>query len=679
MAKYFRLFFFLLISTQVFAQDPTFFSPQSKRILRKADNHLQEKVPEIQEALKLYLQAERIDKKNAAIKYKIGICLLHTRDKLKSIHYLEAANRLNPEISHDLNYMLGISYHLNEDFEQAIEKFSTYLSTLSDKDVLKKKVSRIIAPFFNGDRNWSLSYSTPVYNVGILVRKKIEECKNAISLMETPVQFRINSLGKNINSPYADYAPVISADESVLYFTSRRGNEEDDLVDEKDQAYYENIYKSDRNGKRWGEAVDIGEPINSSLHESAIALSADGQTLFIYRDTKNNPNDNGDIYIAKLNGDTWSTPKSLDEINSDYTERAVSFSGDEHTLFLVSDRPGGQGKDDIYISIKNEKGEWTTPQNLGPTINTEYHERGVYFHPDGKTLYFCSQGHNTMGGFDVFYTQLDSTGNWSSPKNIGYPINTPGDDYHYIVSSDGKRAYYSSEKAGGMGSHDIYQITLEEEVKTYVTILKGIVRDKETEKPLGAELQIVDNESRKLIGKYRSNQKTGKYLVTLPSGKNYGISVRKPKYLFYSENVIIPDKNEYQEINKDIDLSHIHIGAKIILRNIFFDFAKATLRSESETELKKAYEIMIDNPNIQVEIGGHTDNKGNDEFNQRLSNDRAKAVVDYLIDLGIDEFRLRSKGYGEKKPIAPNTNEDGSDNPEGRALNRRTEFTIIAK
>jgi outer membrane protein OmpA-like peptidoglycan-associated protein len=323
--------------------------------------------------------------------------------------------------------------------------------------------------------------------------------------------------------------------------------------------------------------------------------------------------------------------------------------------------------------------------------------------PDGKTLYFSSKGHNTMGGYDIFKTVLEN-GIWSTPENIGYPINDADDDVFFVLSASGRRGYYAAAHKGGVGEKDIYMITFlgaekepllstednllasvtapvkETSVKQAVeikgpqiTLLKGIITDAFTNKPLEATIELIDNVKNEVLATFKSNSATGKYLVSLPSGKNYGISVKADNYLFHSENFDLPANADYQEVTKDIALKNVSVGTKIVLKNIFFDFNKSTLRPESTAELERLIKLLNDVPNMRIEISGHTDNKGSAEYNQKLSESRSKSVVDYLVSKGVNSGRLEFKGYGLTQPIASN------DTEEGRQENRRTEFKILSK
>lgn len=488
------------------------------------------------------------------------------------------------------------------------------------------------------------------------------------------VKVEINPLPKEINSSFDDYAPVITADGEKLFFTSRRPYTEKEI--KRNKPAFEHIYMSgwDEKKKKWLPAYPLPENINIPVrHTSNIAVSNDGHTLLIYQDDVNG---NGDIYESILRGREWTNPVTLGEpICSKYHESSATYSPDGRTLYFVSEREGGVGGKDIWVSTRDVKtGKWSQPKNLGKVINTAEDEEAVYMHPDGRTLFFSSKGHGSMGGYDIFYTQKDKNGNWSEPVNMGAPINSHGDDLFFVLQADGKKAYYTS--VNNNGDKDLYEILFipvskQKSSQPKLLLLKGIIADAETKAPLQATIELVDNEKNEVIGVYYSNGETGDYMISLPSGKNYGLNVSASGYLFHSENFTVADTATYQKITRDIFLEKAKKGAKVILRNIFFDYDKATLRPESKAELERVYDFLKQNPNIKIEISGHTDNIGSQEYNQRLSEHRARAVVEYLIHLGIDEIRLTYKGYGKLQPVATN------DTEEGRQLNRRVEFKIL--
>jgi outer membrane protein OmpA-like peptidoglycan-associated protein/tetratricopeptide (TPR) repeat protein len=623
-------------------------------------------------ALDYLLKAQDFNPNNAELNYMIGTCYLNTVQKTKSIGYFEKSYSLDPSLNKDIKYKLAKAYQLNYEFDKAQKLLSEYKQSLSPNDLaaVAKEIDRMD-----------------------------QECDNAVILIKSPVRVFIDNLGSTVNSIYPEYSPLINADESVLFFTSRRDNTTGGKKDENDLAYFEDIYFTEKTSSGWTTPKNPPNPLNSNLHDATVGLSPDGQTLLIYKGSNG-----GDIFECTLKGASWSNPEKLDnKINTDYHESSGTMSYDGKTLYFVSDKPGGFGGDDIYMSQKDKKGRWGEAQNLGSIINTPYDEEGVFIHPDGKTLFFSSKGHNTMGGYDIFKSTYENS-RWSEPVNIGYPINTPDDDVFFSISASGVHGYYSSVKPEGFGGQDIYVITflgpekplinnsednllasvaqpvnetvIEKPVEikdNQVTILKGIVMDNITLEPLGAVIDITDNERNEIIASFESNSVTGKYLISLPSGKNYGIAVKSPNYLFHSENIIIPPTTSYREVEKNIKLKKLEVGSTIVLKNIFFDFDKSTLRPESIPELERLLKFLNDFPTVKIEISGHTDNKGSAAYNKTLSENRAKSVVDWLIGKGINQNRMTYKGLGFDQPIATN------DTEEGRQMNRRTEFKIISK
>jgi len=494
------------------------------------------------------------------------------------------------------------------------------------------------------------------------------------------VKIEITNAGKGINSPFSDFAPVISADGSVMIFTSRRPVTEKDK--KKNKETLETIYSSeyDWGFNVWSDAKVLSQTVNiPGFNNSAIGLSADGQKMLLFKDEDKTK---GDIYESVLNGTEWSKPVKLPApINSDHHESSAAYSPDGNTIYFVSDRPGGIGGRDIwYCSILPKNGKWGEAKNLGKEVNTAKHEEGVYLHPDGKTFYFGSQGHNSFGGLDIFTTEKNGV-KWTKPVNMGEPINTIGDDVYFVIEASGKYAYYTSAHEGGLGEKDIYKVTFNRIYKDEASknkgpkliLLKGVISDEKSGAPLESTIQVIDNETHEVLSTLTSNSSTGKYLVTLPAGKNYGIYVNAKEYLFHSENFDVNDTSDYTEVIKDIKLKKLEVGSEIVLNNIFYDFDKSTLRPESKTELDKLTELMNNNPTLKIELASHTDSKGSDEYNMTLSQARAQSVVNYLIEKKVDTKRLVAKGYGEAKPRSTN------DTDEGRQQNRRTEFKILSK
>jgi len=656
----------VLLSVLCFIFVLGFVFAQSKRQLKEAEKHFA--YEEYALAIPLYeayLEDEPRLNKIVEISYKLGFCYLRTAQKGKALPHFELVYQQKPKYHKNLTYYLAQSYHFQHNWDKA-EQF--YKIAARESDFAKD------------------------------VPKHLEEIKYGREYTKNPHRVIVENLGDVLNSPFPEYVPVISEDESVMIFTARRPNTTGGGKDPYDQEYFEDIYISEKKDGKWTSPKNMPRPINGDSHDACIALSPDGKTLFIYK-TGTGKTKMGDIYYSKKNSDgSWSDPKSMgDKINTKYREPSISITHDGNTIYFSSDRPGGFGGLDIYKSTKNEKGEWSEPINLGATINTPYDEDSPFIHNE-TTLYFSSQGHTSMGGYDIFVSEFDGK-EWSKPQNLGSPINTADDDIYFVVSADNKRGYFSSGRAGGLGDKDLYIIytpernydfiklsntptqittqikidtTTRTENKTYITILKGEIREAGTKKKLEAEIALVNLVDNYLEEELKSDAQTGKYETVVPADKHFLLSVDKEGYLFHSEEVLIPPqpKDKNQEIIVDIELVKLQKGAKINLK-VFYDFDKDFLRPESVTELERLLKFLQKYPTMKVEISGHTDAIGTEAKNQGLSERRAKSVVRYLVERGIDSKRLIAKGYGELRPIAPN------DTPEGRQLNRRTECEVL--
>jgi outer membrane protein OmpA-like peptidoglycan-associated protein len=623
-----------------------------------------------EQALPHYLAAQKFNPNNAQLNYKIGDSYLHSGFKPRALEYLQKAYELNPDVDPRIHYALGRGLHLNGKWDEAIAEYKRATPASGTKNTAA----------FTQD-----------------IQKKIRECENGRKLAARPTRVFIDNAGPGVNSPYPEYGPVITADEAVILFTSRRPGGTGDLKDPETGGFMEDIYTSTRTTKgSWVDARNLGEGVNTEGHDATVGLSPDGQRLLVYME-----DNGGDLHEANLRGAEWRKPQKLgSRINSKYHESSAAYTPDGRSLYFVTDKEGGLGQRDIYKVEMEGRGP---AQNLGSVINTPYGEEGVFLHPDGKTMYFSSEGHNSMGGYDIFKSVFEN-GKWSSPENLGWPINTPDDDVFFVISASGRHGYYSSFREDGLGSKDIYQITflgpekppvLSQEdqllasrvqpvketllappvaiVAAQVTILKGIVTDEASKQPIEATIDVVDNSLNQTIASFQSNGQSGRYLVSLPSGVNYGIVVRKDGYLFHSENFDLPAGAAYSEVVKDIALKKLDVGVKVVLNNIFFDFDKATLRKESTNELERLQKLLTETPTLRLEISGHTDNVGKAEYNKDLSQRRAKAVVDYLVAKGIDKARLTFAGYGDTQPVASNASKAG------RQLNRRTEFKVTGK
>lgn len=495
-----------------------------------------------------------------------------------------------------------------------------------------------------------------------LADKYIRDCDFAIKAIKKPVAFKPENLGPNVNTADQEYLAAITTDESKLIFTRQINRNEDFYIS----------YKGD---KGWTPAKYLSDKINTpSYNEGAQCISPDGQFLFFTGCNRPDGLGRCDIYASKKEGDDWSKPVNLGfPINTKGWESQPSLSADGKTLYFVSDRRGGFGSYDIWQTTFGIDGKWAMPVNLGPNINTAYDEQSPFIHPDNQTLYFSSNGWPGLGNKDLFISRLDSAQNWSLPENLGYPINTYGEESGLTINASGTRAFFSSNNFSGYGGFDIYSFPLPEKIRPVaVNYVKGVVFDDETNTKLGAIVEIIDLKEDKSIHTSYADKIDGTFLATLSTGKEYSINVSKEGYLFYSENFSVEKNQLGKPIILKVPLQKIAIGKKVVLKNIFFDSNKFDLKPQSKTELQKLIDFLIENPKIEIQISGHTDDIGNDQSNLVLSQNRSKAVFKYLTERQIDEKRLSFKGYGEASPIADNNTE------EGRANNRRTEFIITS-
>jgi outer membrane protein OmpA-like peptidoglycan-associated protein len=504
---------------------------------------------------------------------------------------------------------------------------------------------------------------------------QLKNCNFALEAIKHPVPFEPINLGGGVNSNKAEYFPAITGDDQLLLYT--RNNRTEQL------PLQEDFYTSIKENGKWQPSVAVGN-INTSANEGAPCLSANGTILLFCAcqelDGSYGPNRKGygscDIFYSQKVGEKWTKPTNLGNIiNSKFWESQPSFSSDGRTLYFLSNRPGGYGDADIWMSVLNDDGSWAPPKNLGPNVNTKGKEESVYIHPDNQTLYFASNGHVGMGGTDLFVARKDEKGEWGTLKNLGYPINTYKDENSLLVSASGNLAYFASNRQGGYGDLDLYQFDLYEGAQPgKITYVKGKVYDAKTKKPLAASFELIDLQTAKTVIESESNVGNGEFLLTLPVNKDYALNVSKGGYMFYSDNFSLKGITDVSKpFSMDVPLQPIDTGVTVELKNIFFETAKFDLKEESKAELGKLIAFLNINKTIKIEISGHTDNVGDKKSNQTLSQNRAKSVFDYLVNNSIAKERLVYKGYGDSRPKVSN------DTEENRAKNRRTEFKVIAK
>lgn len=614
---------------------------------------------EYKASLAHYLEAQAFNPNSSDLNRKVGHAYLYTNEPYKAKPYLEKSLELNNDPDPFLYFLLGKAYQLERDFEQA-EKNYLKFGTEAHSKVLERYKK--------------------------LNRKHIQECKSGAEIFAIKRRYWVDNV-KELNTEVDEIAPCITADGSAIIFSSNRAGNMD-------------IYTADRERRKWKGISEI-EELNTEGDDIASSLAYDGQRILLFKDVDGQ----NDIFETKLDGTTWAEPKlkMSKVVNTEFNETFASYDPQDIKVYYVTD--GGHGGDlDIIFSGKKDQEEryWGKGQSAGHEVNSAFHEGSVYMAPDGQTMYFCSQGHSSMGGYDIFVSYRDERGLWAKPINLGYPINSPYDELYFSISANGKYAYFASNRADGTGGMDIYKATfwgapkkplvasednliasianpMEDtyvpktvtvEKKSSLTVFKGKILDGIMQTPVAAEIKIFDNATGEVYAIMHSNSATGKFLLSLPSGLNYGISVEAEGYLFHSENFNLPKGSAYNMINKDIALKNIDIGSKIALRNVFFSTGKAEVQIDSYPELDRLIELMNSVPSLKIELSGHTDNIGNDEFNQNLSQRRADAVRAYLITRGVEKARVTAVGYGETRPV------DNNDTKEGRANNRRTEFEI---
>lgn len=689
-----------------------------KKMLRKARKKLD--ISDYPAAKDKYLSLLQADSANFDYNYEMGLAHFYSvSEKLQAIPYFERAQRhFRKDTTGELFFYLGECYHIKGRFDDAIHTYQRYLDQI-----------RVHGTFL---------YEKDEKELVSDIELRMQQCENAKTVSADPVsrikvngkerEFRIVNPGSTINSTAQDYSPVLSPNDSTLFFTSRRegstgGKREDD------GKFYEDIYYSTFSKDGWSKALNIGPPINTKKHDASNFISFDGKTLYIYKGIKQ-----GSIYQSTKTVSGWTKPVEAgknNHVNTKAWETSFGISIYDNTMFLVSDRKGGLGGRDIYKAEKQKDGTWGALENIGAPINTPYNEDAPFLSPDGKTLYFSSTGHNSMGGFDIFYCERTATG-WSEPRNLGYPLNSPGDDIYFILNSKGDKGYFSSSREhDGLADMDIYSIEMECENIPMARIL-GFA-------PPATVIYVTQKDSKKKTEEYNAGA-DGKYEIQLAPGNSYlfyfnikgadstrpaEISIPKQcrEFTLYQDlkidtalvqdissgntsakmtgtfsNLFFENKSFEKEVNRMAmanaialarkehynDFSEItayaftkaapKTGTKPLLAsfsNVMFDFNKANIREGFEPELDRILNYLNKNANAQIEISGHTDEKGSDSYNKKLSVQRANAVKNYFVNKGIKAERIQTIGYGKTKPLADNSSD------EGRAKNRRVEFRVI--
>ncbi len=580
---------------------------------------------------------------------------LHEQDKSqnyaqKSLSYFQQAIQLAPDYEPRVYYLIAQLYMGEKNFAEAQTQLKKYLAYPNVAPELKRKANKMLL-----------------------------DAEFLPSALANPVPFKPTSVGKGINSPAWEYFPCVTADENTLIYTRQIG--------EGNQSQ-EDLYISKRVNGVWSK----GEPIpnvNTPDNEGAQTISANGKMLVFTVCNRMGDFGSCDLYFSELKGNKWTSPKNIGApVCTPSWESQPSLSAHGDMLFFARGNPRDRSNTDLYLSRRNEKGEWTNPEPI-KELNTDYADQAPFMHPDGQTLYFMSAGYGSVGGNDLYMSKMQPDGTFGKPKNLGIPINSPLDEDALMVSFKGTYAYIASNKLGGEGGVDIFQFELPAnirplpvnyaEITVYDAISNKVLPDTKLE-----ILNLTDN----VAFITSKTDGAGEFLASMPLQKDYALNITRANYLFYSENFALT-ANEYgdkpfklkvylQPVPKNtsdnpnpVQKDSI-IGKPIVLKNVFFDPSSAQLLAKSKTELEQLKKLLVENPKMRIRIDGHTDSDGEEEKNKILSQNRAKSVCDYLIQAGIDSKRLESAGFGESRPI------DNNDNPQGKANNRRTEFSVLA-
>lgn len=591
--------------------------------------------------------------------YKEAISFLQQAIYLDT-NYVDAYLSIAGVYGQSKNAMLAVEY-----YEKALQKdsvhsrlfklpYSINLASLGRFDKALQAVNEYLAnPLMGESSRKAGEYRKKCYEFALNF-EKTNPGKNYV--------FAPENLGDKVNSPESEYFPSLTIDGSELVFTRRIRN------------FNEDFYSSLKENDDWQTAAPLGGNINTPMNEGAQMISQDGQWLVFTACNRPDGRGSCDIFISLLTPQGWSEAFNLGpNVNSDQWDSQPCLSPDKKNLYFASRRLGGYGGSDLYVSKLLPSGNWSEPENLGPDINTAGDESSPFLHADNQTLYFTSNGLPGYGDDDLFYSRKGPKGEWNIPKNLGYPINTIDKEGTLFIAANGKTAYYASDRSDSRGGLDIYRFELPENIRPIKTLwVKGKVYDAKTQKGLPSLVELTDLNSKQSLSKVQTDEQ-GNYLVTLPVGKDYAFNVNRKGYLFYSDQFFLSTNQPDSVFVKNIPLQPIETNASIVLKNIFFDVNKFELKPESEAELEKLVQLLDENPNLKIQISGHTDNVGSATANQLLSENRAKAVVGFLVIHKISPDRLSSKGFGETQPIADNNSE------EGRALNRRTEMKVISQ
>jgi len=626
-----KVFFILFL----LAVNPALFAQGNKKALADAERYFGIKAYE--QALPLYLEAIKAGEKDPMVHYKTGVCYQKSSslsEQVKGIPYFDFALSSGAKVPNSVIFDLADLYLKDEQLQKALEQYTKFKELAKTDKVAVAKADAAI-----------------------------NTVHNAIALMSVPRNMTVNNISSVINSQYTEYNPVVSADESVMAFTALRPNTGKTRSGDK---FIEEVYISTNSSGNWSEPKVI--PIASEYNVGTAGISADGQKMIIFMGSVTDP---GSLFQITKTGDGWSKPSLVTPTlnNPRFLEATASITPDGKVIYFSSDRQGGMGGLDIYKTTLQANGTWSAPVNLGPSINTKANEDAPFIHPDQKTLFFTSDGPKSMGGRDIFVTRLVND-KWTTPENMGYPVNTTANDNYFTLIADGSRGYFSSDRKGGLGAQDIYFLNMPKESSNIpLTLIKGKILNAETGKPMPTKIYMVDNETNKRLDfVYDPDPVTGNYLIILPPAKNYDMVIESEGFLPYTLNINVPNQDYFYELYQMIYLKTIKqfdvvVGQEVQVKNAFYDTdqdVKTDLRKSHEAKLVQGgsvdvYDMMLDlmaaddKEGIKYlqELIQHTDPIEGVNFDETKNSKIEVASRTYYYDES-DESKFEAKKLGSK-------------------------------
>jgi OmpA-OmpF porin, OOP family len=612
--------------------------------------------------------------KKAIKDFEEGQGLLHLRKYKEGILKLEEALKKDPAFA-EAHTELAYAYkNMGEELKAKPHFLKAAELKPNNKDYYN--IYFISADYLLNDGNYAeakkylqkiIDFNPNNKNVMYRTNIMMGNCIFAEEALKHPLAFNPVLMSNKINKYFIHAYPVLTADQQTFIFSKRNGPQ---LTDDEDIVISRKV-----NGE-WSDPISISDKINSEFNEGACTMSADGKVLVFVSCNRKDGLGACDLYISYKKGNDWTVPLNMGPtVNSASWDSEPTLSADGRTIYFTSERGGGMGLFDIWITTMDESGNWTKARNLGKPVNTEGKEVSPFIHANGNTLYFSSNKHPGMGGYDIFYSHKSDSITWTEPVNVGYPINTQMNDASVFISADSRKGFYSVYERKDMRFNKalLYEFDVPKELqeRKLSTYAKGTVYDADTKQKLGAKVELVDLKTQLVVQSTKSDSINGDYLMVLTEGSEYALYVSRPGYLFKSIFFDYKDPKNFNPLTLDVYLDPIKAGKGVVLNNIFFATNSYALEDKSKTELDKIVNFMKLNSKISIEFGGHTDDVGSDKANLDLSLKRAKSVYEYIVSKGIPAVRLKFKGYGETKPVAPN------DSDENRQLNRRIEFVIL--